>query len=165
MNTSTIFSSQSWPKYDWWTCAVCYIHTHTPIPNILICTPTGSEVIYLQAIDWNCLCLWGNTLSKGNGLPWVLCSNHDKRICSCLKGRRPGVSSDYEALLMRKKVQCESLDLHRLLAWVQHNSCCYATMQHLMTSFCNIWWHHYVLLAHFAFWTYKLKKNHFWSCT
>ena len=24
----------------------------------------------------------------------------------------------------------------------QHNSCCYATMQHLMTSFCNIWWHH-----------------------
>ena len=24
----------------------------------------------------------------------------------------------------------------------QHNSCCYATVQHLMTSFCNIWWHH-----------------------
>ena len=38
----------------------------------------------------------------------------------------------------------EGLDLHRLLALV-HNSCCYATMQHLMTSFCNIWWHHFVL--------------------
>ena len=24
----------------------------------------------------------------------------------------------------------------------QHNSCCCATVQHLMTSFCNIWWHH-----------------------
>ena len=32
----------------------------------------------------------------------------------------------------------EGIDLHRWLARVQHNSCCYATMQHLMTSFCNI---------------------------
>ena len=36
-----------------------------------------------------------------------------------------------------KKLRREGLDLHRLLALV-HNSCCYATMQHLMTSFCNI---------------------------
>ena len=35
------------------------------------------------------------------------------------------------------KLRREGLDLHRLLAQV-HNSCCYATMQHLMTSFCNI---------------------------
>ena len=41
-----------------------------------------------------------------------------------------------------KKLRHEDLDLHRLLALV-HNSCCYATMQHLMTSFCNIWWHHF----------------------
>ena len=38
---------------------------------------------------------------------------------------------------LRKKLRREGLDLHRLLALV-HNSCCYATMQHLMTSFCNI---------------------------
>ena len=37
----------------------------------------------------------------------------------------------------KNKLRRESLDLHRLLALV-HNSCCYATMQHLMTSFCNI---------------------------
>ena len=36
-----------------------------------------------------------------------------------------------------KKLRREGLDLHRLLALV-NNSCCYATMQHLMTSFCNI---------------------------
>ena len=35
----------------------------------------------------------------------------------------------------------------------QHNSCCYATVQHLMTSFCNIWWHH--LYAQFGFWWHK----------
>ena len=36
-----------------------------------------------------------------------------------------------------QKLRREGLDLHRLLALV-HHSCCYATMQHLMTSFCNI---------------------------
>ena len=25
-------------------------------------------------------------------------------------------------------------------------------LQHLMTSFCNIWWHHFEWLAHFGFW-------------
>ena len=50
-----------------------------------------------------------------------------------------------------KKLRREGLDLHRLLALV-HNSCCYATMQHLMTSFCNIWWHHFEWLTHFGFW-------------
>ena len=37
-----------------------------------------------------------------------------------------------------QKLRREGLGLHRLLAPVQHNSCCYATIQHLMTSFCNI---------------------------
>ena len=38
-----------------------------------------------------------------------------------------------------KKLRCEGLDLHRLLALVQHNSCCY------VTSFCNIWWYHFAI--------------------
>ena len=42
-----------------------------------------------------------------------------------------------------RKLGHEDLLLHRLLARVPHNSCCYATMQHLMTSFCNIWWHYF----------------------
>ena len=39
----------------------------------------------------------------------------------------------------------------------QHNSCCYATMQHLMTSFCNIWWHHLYDLHILDFEDTKLK--------
>ena len=50
----------------------------------------------------------------------------------------PNLSHHTELLgAMLKILRCEGLDLHRLLALV-HNSCCYATMQHLMTSFCNI---------------------------
>ena len=49
--------------------------------------------------------------------------------------------------ILVQKLRREGLDLHRLLAWVQHNSCCYTTIQHLMTSFCNIWWHHFEWLA------------------
>ena len=37
--------------------------------------------------------------------------------------------------LIDKQLRREGLDLRRLLAQVQLNSCCYATIQHLMTSF------------------------------
>ena len=48
----------------------------------------------------------------------------------------PFTASESKKTIKEKvnKLRREGLDLHRLLALV-HNSCCYATMQHLMTSF------------------------------
>ena len=38
-----------------------------------------------------------------------------------------------QGIMNNKKLCREGLDLHRLLARVQHNNWCYATIQHLMT--------------------------------
>ena len=53
----------------------------------------------------------------------------------------PEISQEIKAIFLsnvsqKKKLPRKGPDLHRLLARVQHNSCCDVTMQHLMIFIC-----------------------------